>query len=228
MTDNHQFILTEDGSHTLVHQDLGVTYHSKYGAIQESQTIFIDAGLHFQLDKIQTGTVSILEMGFGTGLNAFMTFLQASKYPHIHFQYTALEAFPISADQAKELNYPQLFAAGDQQAIFDQMHLCPFMEWQQLAPNFEFCKQMDKFEHLQAENAYDLVYYDAFAPTAQPELWTEELFTQIYRAMRSNAVLTTYCAKGSFKRMLRALGFEVNSLPGPKGKREMTQGIKRG
>jgi len=228
MTNQHQFILTEDGSHTLLHPQLGQTYHSKYGAIQESQTIFIDAALRFYLEKAQTGSVSILEMGFGTGLNAFMTYLQSTNYPQVQFKYTAFEAYPISADQAQELNYPQLFEAEAQRSIFNQFHLCPPREWQTLSPNFEFCKQIDKFEHLEAENAYEVVYYDAFAPAAQPELWTEELFASIYRAMRPQAVLTTYCAKGSFKRMLKSLGFEVNALPGPKGKREMTQAVKLG
>ncbi len=227
MDDKHQFILTEDGSHTLLHQSLGVTYHSKYGAIQESQTIFIDAGLLSYINLAQPESIHILEMGFGTGLNALMTYLLAANYPQVCFKYTTFEAYPITIAQVNELNYPHLFNAEDKRAIFEQMHLCPSHEWQQLSPNFDFCKHIAQFEPASLSNIYDVVYYDAFAPTAQPELWTEDLFAQLYKAMRPQAVLTTYCAKGSFKRMLRGLGFEVNALPGPKGKREMTQAIKK-
>ncbi len=223
---SHEFLLTEDGSHTLLHAHLGQTYHSKYGAIQESQIIFINAGLQFYLHTHQPNAVHISEMGFGTGLNALMTYLHALNYPQIRFKYSCWEAYPVAYEQAIDLNYPELLAAADEKAVFAQMHACPAQTWQPLAPNFEFCKYIDDFEQIADTDAYDIVYYDAFAPAAQPELWTAELFAKIYAAMRPNGVLTTYCAKGVFKRILRGLGFQVNALAGPKGKREMTQAIK--
>ena len=231
-----QIIDTEDGSHSIFNSQLGVTYHSKYGAVQESQTIFIDAGLHFLLSQLPTDyqqPIHIIEMGFGSGLNSFMTFLVALQYPQYQFFYTTWEAYPIGETQAAALNYPQILStyldysqALQHSTIFQAMHQCPSSTWVNLAKNVQFYKKIARFEDFNQNEVYDLMYYDAFAPTVQPELWEEKLMQPIYNSLKINGIFCTYCAKGIFKRLLKSLGFELQPLPGPKGKREMTRAVK--
>jgi tRNA U34 5-methylaminomethyl-2-thiouridine-forming methyltransferase MnmC len=234
-----QIIYTEDGSHSLYNLHWQVTFHSKYGAVQESQTIFIDAGLHYllaQLPNDYNQPISILEMGLGSGLNAFMSFLVAQQYPHLQFEYTAWEGYPISTAQAAELNYPSVLAAYEHQnyqqaaiheAVFQQIHSCKADSFIPLSANFQFLKKIDLFEHFDNTDSYNLIYYDAFSPTAQPELWEEAMISKLYNSLHTNGIFCTYCAKGVFKRLLRSLNFEVQPLPGPKGKREMTRAVKK-
>lgn len=218
-----KLITTADGSATLHSQQFDALYHSKHGAVQESQVVFIEAALHHQMEQHQT--LSILEMGFGTGLNAFLTYLEAQRYA-LTIAYTGIEAYPIPLALAQELNYIKaLEATPNDQAAFLQMHTYQDTRLS-LSDRFSFCKQVQSFEHLDAIAEYDIIYYDAFAPAVQPQLWEEEAFQRAFQALRPGGVLTTYCAKGVVKRTLKAVGFVIEALPGPIGKREITRAIK--
>ena len=215
-------ITTEDGSHSLESTQFGVTYHSVHGAIQESQIVFIEAALQYQ--ATQKKTLKILEIGFGTGLNAFMTYLEGQK-EQLNIDYVGVEAYPIESNMLEQLNYPSELQATTEKELFLAMHKTTTAPTQ-LAPNFNFLQQRSKFEDLDYQAYFDIIYYDAFAPNAQPELWEEPMLMRMYDALQSGGVLTTYCAKGAFKRSLKKIGFTVEALPGPKGKREMTRAIK--
>lgn len=218
-----ELLTTEDGSSTLKSSQFEALYHSKHGAIQESQVVFIEAGLHRQMNR--KGLISVLEVGFGTGLNAFLTYLEAQRH-HLQITYTGVEAYPIPSALAAQLNYPELLQANAvDQLAFQQMHELKNVQVP-ISPQFLFCKAVHTFEAIEVKEAYDVVYYDAFSPSVQPELWELEAFQRMYQAMRPNGVLTTYCAKGAVKRTLKAVGFEIEALPGPIGKREMTRAIK--
>ena len=221
MENSPRIFITEDGSHSMFSQEHGVSYHSRHGAIQESQHVFIDAGFHFKSSA--NNSLSILEIGFGTGLNAFMTLLEAEKSDH-KIQYTAIEAFPISIEEATTLNY----AAALQQdtSKFLKLHQSTWEETISLNDNFSFIKNKKRFEELDFQNQFDIIYFDAFAPNAQPELWEKTLLQKMYDVLKPNGVLTTYCAKGVVKRTLKAVGFTIEAIPGPPGKREMTRAIK--
>lgn len=217
-------ILSQDGSHTLISPLFGVSYHSKYGAIEESQTIFIEAGLQHIING-GNQNLSIFEMGFGTGLNAFMTFLEANERS-ISVKYTGIEAYPISPETARELNYPELLKATSQIESLIKMHSCIEDEVHHLSPNFQFLKIISKIEDFQTAEKFDLIYFDAFAPSAQPNLWEAEIIEKMYNILNENGVLVTYCAKGVFKRLLKSIGFKCEGLPGPTGKREITRATK--
>ena len=222
MENSPRIFITADGSHSMFSQEHGVSYHSKHGAIQETQHVFIDAAYHFKLPHQQQ--FSILEIGFGTGLNAFMTWLESEKTNH-QIQYTAVEAFPISMEEAKKLNYYN--SLQQDFSKFLKLHESPWEEAIPLSDNFLFTKNKKRFEELEFKNEFDIIYFDAFAPNAQPELWDEKILQKMYDALKTNGVLTTYCAKGVVKRTLKAIGFKVEAIPGPPGKREMTRAIKQ-
>lgn len=226
-----KLITTSDGSHSLYVPELNETYHSKHGAIQESKHIFIEAGLKSEeIKALQTTSISnlnILEMGFGTGLNAFLTYLEITTSPSSIY-YTSLEAYPIPTKTVQELNYSELLKVNEtDKKIFAKLHECAWNESIEVSPTFHLTKLQQKLEEAALPpNHFNLVYYDAFAPEVQPELWTEAIFAKIYAAMEENGVLMTYCAKGIVKRALRKVGFEVTGLPGPPGKREITKAVK--
>lgn len=217
---------TADGSNTLYLPDLDETYHSLNGALSESFHVYIKNGLQKQLDKGLT-TVSILEIGFGTGMNALLTLQHLPT--GIHCQYTSLEPFPLSADLLH--NY-----YNDFNQLPDSFQYLPeLLEGQSQAkkvlPGFEiqvFSHTLDEFYSTQIDKApqFDLVYFDAFAPSRQPELWTLSSLEKVMNMMKSGALLTTYCAQGQFKRHLKALGFDTEHPQGANGKREMTLAIK--
>lgn len=215
-------IQTEDGSNSIQSTKFDATYHSIHGAIQETQTVFIDAALMYKAEAQKE--LSILEIGLGTGLNAFMTYLEATK-AGLQIQYTGIEAYPITLELAEQLNYVDLLEVAEEQAQFLKLHTFP-NEWINLSPSFQFYKQIGRFEDLNAQAQFDIIYYDAFAPSVQPELWEIELLEKMYQALKPNGVLTTYCAKGVFKRNLKQVGFKVEGIPGPIGKREMTRAVK--
>lgn len=223
---NDEIFVTQDGSHSIAASRFGVTYHSKYGAITESRHVFIQAGL-FPLLLNTPVQVSILEMGFGTGLNALLTFYEMANRP-MEVYYEAIEGFPISIPAAQSLNYPQLIDEKDAElkVVFERMHSMPGEEEVALTPHFKLLKRLGNLEDLDFLPRFDLIYYDAFAPSAQPELWTAPIMQKMYDALRPGGVLVTYCAKGEFKRTLKAVGFTVERMPGPPGKREMTKAIK--
>ncbi len=214
---------TEDGSHSLFSEQYGVSYHSKYGAIQETQHVFINAALRFK--AVIQKEISILEIGFGTGLNAYMTLLEATKRD-LAIQYTAIEAYPISLQQATALNYPTLLNDEVSSSHFLQMHSADWAKSVPITEQFQFIKQQIKFEAIDFENQFDIIYFDAFAPNSQPELWEADLLGIMYKALKKDGVLVTYCAKGVVKRTLKAVGFQIEALKGPPGKREMTRAIK--
>lgn len=220
---SNKIILTSDGSHSILSEQFGVTYHSIHGAIQETQHVFIDAGLDHKLQE-QEDNISILEIGWGTGLNSYMTFLEAEKR-NIKIDYTTIEAYPISIEQAQGLNYPESLEQ-ENDTLFLLQHQ---LEWEQKHPiskNIQFTKHQMLFQKIDFKNKFDIIYFDAFAPTAQAELWEPEFLQQMYDSLKDKGILVTYCAKGSFKRALKAVGFKVESIPGPPRKREMTRGIK--
>lgn len=215
-------LLTEDGSTTLYNEIIGEHYHSTHGAIQESQFIFIKDGLN----ECKKDEIHILEMGFGTGLNAFLTMLEAEKTgKKIH--YHTVELYPISVEQAKTLNFAQILAPKKNED-FLKLHTSKWGEISKISTNFEMLKIQGDFNSLDFnELRFDVVYYDAFSPEKQPELWSLDLFKKIYDACNPNAILTTYCAKGYVRRNLQAAGFTVHRLPGPPGKREKLSAMKQ-
>jgi tRNA U34 5-methylaminomethyl-2-thiouridine-forming methyltransferase MnmC len=216
---------TKDGSNTLYVPALNEHYHSVHGALQESQHVFIKHGLEHVLDLRKD--IKILEVGFGTGLNAILTypFALAQK---AFIQYDTLEKHPLEASVVEQLHFDRVILNPELQDVFEQMHKAPWNEPVDIIPYFTLQKIHETLEEFTAPQAYyDLIYFDAFAPEKQPELWSDEMFRKLYKATRPGGVLVTYCAKGSFKRSLKAAGFEVEALPGPPGKREMTRGLKQ-
>lgn len=216
-------IETQDGSHSILSDQFGVSYHSKYGAIQESRHVFVAAGLYYK--AAHQKKLAILEVGFGTGLNALLTLLEAEKH-NWNIYYETIEAFPISIEQAQALNHPVMLNATEWQTAFLQIHESPWMEIHPITSHFTFKKIQAQFQQFQADNRFDVIYFDPFAPETQPELWETPLLQVMYEALLPKGVLVTYCAKGSVKRNLKKVGFHVESLPGPPGKREMTRAIK--
>lgn len=221
---DNALVETQDGSHTLLSGVFGVSYHSRYGAVQESRHVFIQAGLHWK--ALQSKEIRILEIGLGTGLNAYLTLLEARRLD-LAIHYEAIEAYPVSIKQAAELNYPHILEeGGDSPTLFMCLHEAAFDQKVALTPHFQLLKKQHLFSEIQYSDAFDLVYFDAFAPDAQPELWEPSLLQKIYDAMKPGGILVTYCAKGYVKRNLKKVGFQVEALPGPPGKREMTRCVK--
>lgn len=219
---HNELLDTQDGSHTLLSKRFGVSYHSKYGAIKESEHVFINAGLKAVMLR-QKGPISILEYGFGTGLNAYLAYLCAIQHQRF-MSYTGIEAYPVDLDLAISLNYPHFLMTSE--SVFQEMHSAEWEVENQIDPIFKFRKILGQIENQTFAEAFDVLFFDAFAPTAQPELWNEEILRKAYQALKPGGILVTYCAKGVVKRTLKSVGFKVETLPGPPGKREMTRGIK--
>jgi len=212
--------LTEDGSHTLFVPEIDECYHSTHGAIQESRHIFIEAGLK----QCAAAKIRVLEIGFGTGLNAFLTYLEAERSgKQVH--YTTIELYPVGVEKALQLNYPEELAP-DKRQIFEQMHTSLWNEETELSPFFAYKKIETDFTKYTFTNHFDVVYFDAFSPEKQPEMWSEELFLTIYNHCNPGAILTTYCAKGVVRRAMQSAGFTVERLEGPPGKREILRGVR--
>ena len=216
---------TADGSHSLFSERFGVTYHSKYGAIQETQHVFINKGLRYK--AVVQRDIAVLDIGMGTGLNAFMTLLEAEKRD-LHVTYVGVEAYPPAPEILARLNYVAELQVPQYDAAFTRLHtLAPGAE-EYLTPHFRVLKLRRAIESVRFKQAFDLIYFDAFAPEAQPELWTKTVLQRMYQALQPGGALLTYCAKGVVKRTLRSVGFEVESLKGPPGKREMTRALRLG
>lgn len=220
-----QIISTADGSHSLQSEHFGVAYHSTHGAIQESQHVFIHAGL-LPCIAADLPEVKVLEMGFGTGLNAYLVALEAEKHPRIQFHYLAVELYPIGLALAEQLNYSAQFGrAGD--PLFIALHRCPWEEEQALLPNFFFRKLAADFQTADLPKDWaSVLFFDAFSPGSQAELWEATALGKAVNCLAVGGHLVTYCAKGAVKRSLKSLGLEVSALPGPPGKREMTRASK--
>jgi tRNA U34 5-methylaminomethyl-2-thiouridine-forming methyltransferase MnmC len=214
--ETESLIITADGSHTLFLPELDEHYHSVTGAVQESKHVYMEAGLN----QCIKNPVHLLEMGFGTGLNALLSALEAAERG-IQVIYTALEKYPLPSGITGQLNY-----AGLDKDLFAQIHA---IEWGipvQLTPFFCLQKIHTGFDDYTYPGFYDVVYYDAFAPDKQPEVWSPDLFDRLYVSMHPGGILTTYCAKGTIRRMMLQAGFTVERLPGPPGKREMLRATK--
>jgi len=217
-----ELLITGDGSHTLFVPELNEHYHSTFGAVTESGVVFIDAGLKPAL--LKSSAIKILEIGFGTGLNALLTYF-GSIGSEIH--YTAIEAFPLDRPIVEQLNYADHNASKNSDHIFRLLHSADWNEERYIPDHFFLKKISSKLEDIiLPESCFDLVYFDAFGPEVQPELWTEAIFVKIYAAMNKNGILTTYSAKGEIRRNLERVGFTVEKLPGPPGKRHITRAIK--
>lgn len=212
---------TADGSNSLMSEQFGVSYHSKHGAVQETQHVFINAAFnHISLPKVK-----LLEIGFGTGLNALMT-LQNCRKTSKEVEYVAVEAYPVSMETVESLDYHTMLKDNTLEQPLKTMHQLETHVLTEIESNFKFEKRIMLFENIDESNQYDIIYFDAFAPNAQPELWDVDLLAKMYRALKKGGILTTYCAKGQVKRNLKSLGFTVESIPGPPGKREMTRALK--
>lgn len=218
-----KIIVTADGSHSLLNVELNETYHSSHGALQESRHVFIKNGLDFFVDKTGSNSIHILEVGFGTGLNALLTALRAQGLNKtIH--YTSLEAFPLQKDVWVQLNYADKLGVPN---IFNDLHGSAWDAWVSILPNFKLLKQHDTLQHAELlAGHYDVIYYDAFAPNKQPEMWDYAALKKITQSMKFEGVFVTYCAKGQLKRDLKSLGLTVQTLAGPPGKKEMVRGLK--
>ena len=217
---NSELRITEDGSHTLFMADIDECYHSTHGAVQESRHIFIDAGLK----KCNKPAINVLEIGFGTGLNAFLTMLEAEKTGK-KIRFTTLELYPVPIDTALQLNYA-VELAPDFKLYFEKIHTSPWNKEVQISPFFKLYKSKADFTKIVFLEEYDVIYFDAFSPEKQPEMWTAEQFEKLYKCCNFEGVLTTYCAKGDVRRAMQSAGFKVERLPGPPGKREILRGMK--
>lgn len=215
---------TGDGSQTLYLPDWKEHYHSVHGALSESLHVFIQHG--FERVAISSGRIRILEVGFGSGLNALLS-LDRAERQGIRIRYHALEPFPLSDEEVAGLNHPEKVSDGRHSAAFRRMHQLPPGTAEMVTPMFEFVRWQEKLEDAAFDpDSYELVYHDAFAPQFQPGLWDEEAFGKLYRALCRGGVLVTYSARGSVKRALRACGFSLEHPPGPPGKREITVAVK--
>ncbi len=227
-----QLITTEDGSHSIFVKDLNEVYHSRFGAINESMHVFIEAGFQF-LQPLSTSKVlsglrtNILEVGFGTGLNAYLTLKQCLKTGN-QVNYVTLEPFPIKKDIWQQLNYPEIIKLPGGEKTFRELHNCEWEKSIEIHPRFSMRKHLSGIEKIELkDDFFNLVYFDAFAPEIAPELWTLSVFQKIFKAVKRGGVFVTYSAKGAVRRALQSAGFEVERIPGPKGKREMLRAIKR-
>jgi len=220
--DKNALKITADGSHTLYVEELDETYHSVHGAIQEAKHVFINAGLNYT----HKDAVNILEVGFGTGLNAFLTLLD-SQETNRDIHYTGVEAFPLQEELLNDLNYLKELKAKEKEVkLFHLLHQCNWNSYQFIMDNFRLKKVQTDLNNFIADEQFHIIYFDAFGPRVQPELWDKSIFEKMYKALNERGVLVTYCAKGSVKRTLKEVGFEIESLPGPPGKREMTRAVK--
>jgi tRNA U34 5-methylaminomethyl-2-thiouridine-forming methyltransferase MnmC len=221
-----KIILTGDGSHSISVPELNVTYHSIHGAIQESLHVFIQAGLIDSRMFDYVGVHHVLEIGFGTGLNALLTLIEADKHKN-RIYYTALELYPLNESETKQLNYCEQLDLPQYKTLFEKMHECNWEEMREITEYFRLTKIKCNLLEYTTENSFYIIYFDAFAPNAQPELWTRKVFDKMYSLLQPGGILVTYCSKGDVRRNMIAAGFEVEKLPGPKGKREMLRARRK-
>lgn len=214
-----EIIITSDGSTTIYLPEWNEQYHSIHGAIQETYHVYIKNGL----EQVTSENMSILEIGFGTGLNCFVTFIETSGKK---IDYVGVEAYPVVKEELKKLNYVSELKANELQEFFDKIHSVSWEEKHQINENFQLTKRKQFFKDITDENKFDLIYFDAFAPDKQPELWTEAIFKKMYTALKSNGILVTYASKGDVKRILKLVGFTIKRLPGPIGKWHMLKATK--
>jgi len=214
-------IITGDGSHTLHSKRFNEHYHSSFGAIQESMHIFIDAALGFATKSLHS--INLFEVGFGTGLNALLAYKFAIENK-VSINYCAVEAFPVETGVIKKLNYPELLQTRPE--LFWNIHTA-INQTIIVSDTFKISVLKKTLQdYIFQENRFDVVFFDAFSPETQPEMWQQSCFDKLYAAMKRGGVLTTYSSKGMVKRALKAAGFYIEKLPGPPGKREFLRARK--
>ncbi len=221
-----EIILTTDGSHSIAIPEMGVTYHSSHGAIQESMHVFIEAGLRYTNEKFKDPcTLSIFEMGFGTGLNALLTLAEAEKNQQ-HIYYETIELFPLERPMFESLNYCEQLQRPDLDPLFKRMHECEWNTTLPVTPFFNFKKIKTSPADFSTSQLFNIVFFDAFAPEKQPDLWTAAVFKKLHSIMKENAILTTYCSKSIVRKAMAEAGFKVEKIAGPPHKREMVRAVK--
>lgn len=216
----NQLIKTSDGSHTIYVPELDEHYHSIHGAVQESRYIFIEAGYRF----CESDPVKIFEVGFGTGLNALLTCIECINSGK-HVLYTSIEKYPLTGEMTGKLNYNSFTGPGGK-SIFEKIHEAAWNKEVIINRNFTIKKLEGDFTTDHIDGIYNLIYFDAFGPDKQPDIWKAEMFKKISDITESGGIFVTYSAKGEVKRNLRSCGFKVTLLPGPPGKRQITRAIK--
>jgi tRNA U34 5-methylaminomethyl-2-thiouridine-forming methyltransferase MnmC len=218
-----ELLTTGDGSLTIHLPEWNEQYHSKHGAIAEAVHVFIKTGLTHWISENDSCEVSVLEIGFGTGLNAFLTSLEAAK-KNLQINYSGIEAYPVSETEIDQLNYASLLDVS--QHDFLKLHKACWESPSEINQNFILTKRKQLFSEIKDIEHYNIVYFDAFGARVQPELWTESIFELMFKALKPGGVLVTYSAKGSVRRAMQAVGFLVERMPGPPGKREMLRATK--
>lgn len=214
-----EIIITSDGSTTIHIPEMEEHYHSTKGAIQEAYHVYIKHGLK----EIIKEEIAVLEIGFGTGLNCFITFLETDK----KINYVGVEAYPVTKEEVASMNYVSELKATEHKAIFNKIHAVSWDEKHEIKEGFDLTKRRQFFKDITDENKFDVIYFDAFGPEKQPDLWTDIIFKKMLKALKKEGVLVTYSAKGDVRRTMMAVGFEVEKLQGPPGKRHMLRGIKK-
>jgi tRNA U34 5-methylaminomethyl-2-thiouridine-forming methyltransferase MnmC len=219
---NRHLIITEDGSHSLFVPELDEQYHSTHGAIQESNHVFIDSGLRM----CTKNNLVVFEIGFGTGLNAFLSFIESERTQQ-KLNYIGIEKYPLFPNEYRELNYAAQTNIGFD-IFFQRIHNCSWGKRNKISSNFSIQKICSDLRNIDFETLpfFDLIFFDAFAPNKQPDLWQEAIYQKIYDHSNKGAILVTYCAKGVVRRDLQNSGFHVERIKGPPGKKEMLRAIK--
>lgn len=216
-----EIIITSDGSTSIHLPEWNESYHSRHGAVQEAQHVFIKNGL--SLCKGQS--VSVLEIGFGTGLNAFITFLEG-KQTHQQIEYVGVEGFPVSPEEVLQMNYVSQLSAEPFADEFERMHTADWERNVTISDAFRLTKRKQLFHEINDKSQFDIIYFDAFGYRVQPELWNAEIFTRMYEALKPGGVLVTYACRRPIKDAMKSAGFLVEKLAGPPGKREMLRGVR--
>jgi tRNA U34 5-methylaminomethyl-2-thiouridine-forming methyltransferase MnmC len=210
-----KIIKTADGSATLYIKELDETYHSRHGAVMESKHVYIENGLRYILQHNHLKNICILEIGFGTGLNALLTYQESQINKHINFEYHSIEAYPLDISVVKQLNYQE------HNNDILKLHSSEWNKLVEISSNFLLHKYAVKLQYFNTDYRFDLIYYDAFGPRAQADMWTDNILLKTASFLNIGGVLVTYCAKGEVKRIFKNAGFVVQTLKGPPGKREM-------
>ena len=215
----NKLVITNDGSHSIFNPEVNETYHSKHGAIVEAEYVFIKNGLLAENKK----QFSILEVGFGTGLNALLT-AQKAEQKEISINYHGIELYPVPKESYSQLNFTELI--GEEKSKLLQLHECEWEKEHIINNFFKLTKNEIALENYTSKTKFDIIYFDAFSPEKQAELWTAEVFQNMYNLLNEDGFLVTYCAKGVVKRTMKSVGFEIIVLDGPPGKRQMTRANK--
>lgn len=215
---------TGDGSHTFHLPEWNEQYHSRHGAIAEALHVFIENGLFYRLAKEKMKEIAVLEIGFGTGLNCMLTLLKTEEEDCV-VHYTGVEGFPLSVEEVEMLNFPELLETDPSR--FLEIHRAPWNKPVPVSESFRLEKRHQLFAEITDQEAFDLIYFDAFGMRVQPELWTETIFKKMFQALRPGGVLVTYASNGIAKRAMETVGFSLERLPGPPGKKHMVRAVKK-